>query len=229
MRWFRQPPLQDRVPVLAAPERWRERWGLLLEWLGLPPVFLAAGERLLARYSEPGRHYHDASHILACLDALEAYPDPIDAPDEVELALWYHDAVYDPQAGPGSNELASAEYFRREFGELAAGRIATEEVAGLILATRHRPGPPGPRDAGLVADIDLAILGAPPARYRSYRDAVRREFSFLDDTQWETGRRAFIRQLLGREWLYHTRHYRRLSEDQARANLRIEFESLGSR
>jgi predicted metal-dependent HD superfamily phosphohydrolase len=202
---------------------------LLLEWLGLPPAFLAAGERLLARYSESGRHYHDASHVLACLDALEVYPDQIDAPDEVELALWYHDAVYDPQAASGSNESASIDLFRREFGDLAAQRIAGNEVAALILATRHRPTPPASGDACLVADIDLAILGSSPARYRSYQDAVRREYTFLDDSEWKAGRRAFIRRLLGRRWLYHTRHYRRHLEDQTRANLLGEFESLGSR
>ena len=55
------------------------------EWLGLGMVFIPVGERLLARYSEPGRHYHDARHILACLRAFDEHTGNIRDPDAVEF------------------------------------------------------------------------------------------------------------------------------------------------
>ena len=52
--------------------------------------------RLLAAYSEPQRHYHGVQHILECLQHFDQIRTQLQQPSLVELALWFHDAVYDP-------------------------------------------------------------------------------------------------------------------------------------
>ena len=74
------------VPDLAT--RWSARWNQAREWMGLGMVFVPIGERLLERHCEPGRHYHDARHILSCLQTLDNYPGSVGDSDAVELALW---------------------------------------------------------------------------------------------------------------------------------------------
>ena len=52
-------------------------------------------DELVAAYSEKHRHYHTARHISQCLKEFSEAKNLAQKPDEVELALWFHDAVYD--------------------------------------------------------------------------------------------------------------------------------------
>jgi predicted metal-dependent HD superfamily phosphohydrolase len=61
-------------------------------------------ERVSARYAEPHRRYHTWAHVLACFDARDRLTTA-ELP-EVDLALLFHDAVYDPFAK--DNEAGSA-------------------------------------------------------------------------------------------------------------------------
>ena len=214
-----------RVAPLA--ERWAARWEQAREWMALGAVFIPVGERLLAQYSAPGRHYHDGRHVLACLDALDNFPGTVRDNDAVEMAIWFHDAVYNPQAPPGKNETDSAALFRKEFELLAGGQLDIGEVCRLILATRHDSEPDG-GDAALIMDIDLGVLGAEPARYDHYATEIRQEYEFVDDDAFRRGRSVVLSDFLARKAIYFTRHFRKLLEKRARKNLSRELQSLNS-
>src|SRR4051794_22476684 len=66
------------------------------------PVF----DRLVAAYSEPHRHYHNLEHIAEMLRVVDRLSKFAADPDAVRLAVWFHDAVYDPRAK--DNEKLSA-------------------------------------------------------------------------------------------------------------------------
>lgn len=53
-------------------------------------------QQLLAHYSQPQRAYHTLAHLTECLIQLEAVRHLAQQPALLELALWFHDAVYDP-------------------------------------------------------------------------------------------------------------------------------------
>jgi predicted metal-dependent HD superfamily phosphohydrolase len=160
--------------------------------------------------------YHVLGHVLACLDELDRSRDLAEDADAVRVALWFHDAVWEP--GRPDNEEASAALADEA---LAAGGVPEARrgaVRALILATRHDRTPEDP-DARLIADIDLAILGADPDDYDRYERAVRREYGPLSDAAFAAGRAAFAAGLLARPRIFATERYFRRLEAAARANL----------
>jgi len=149
---------------------------LLLEpWvqlLGSDPDVVGAGEELLDRYAEPHRRYHDLRHLAEVLDAVRAMADR-EVPAAVLLAAYWHDAVYDPAAG--DNEEHSAALADRTLTRLGRPAAEVGEVVRLVLLTRTHDPDEGDVAGALLCDADLAILAAPPDRYRSYARDVRQE------------------------------------------------------
>jgi predicted metal-dependent HD superfamily phosphohydrolase len=218
-------PDRSTSAVDPLPDRWAAQWNRTLEWMGLGMVFIPVGERLFKRYSEPGRHYHDARHALACVKALDDYPGAIGNQDAVELALWFHDAAYSARATPRENREGSAELFRGEFQLLAGDLVDINEVCRLIIATRHHRQPEDP-DAALAMDIDLLIFAADQVRYDAYAGELRREYPHSDDQSFRSQRAEFLRTFLRRRSIYWTRHFRKLIEKRARNNIERELAAL---
>ena len=102
----------------------------------LPSEQLAALE---AAYATPPRAYHNWSHVGAVLrhfDAVAAGPGWLQ-PAEVQLAVLYHDAIYEP--GRGDNEARSAELARGHIARwLPASGVDAMRVAELINLTARQ-------------------------------------------------------------------------------------------
>ena len=180
--------------------------------------------RLLTAYGEPHRAYHTVEHLRACLELLDQTRDAAERLAEVEAALWFHDAVYNPRAH--DNEARSASWAR---SALTAGGVAEEivtRVARLVMATAHDVQCAISPDAALVVDIDLAILGAEPGAFDRYEKAVRAEYSWVDDDAWRQGRAAMVEGFLRRETIYRTPTLFRRLEANARKNLRRSLARL---
>ena len=224
---LRFPVMPNRsIPAVEPlPARWAAQWNSSLEWMGLGMVFIPVGERLLSCYSGPGRHYHDARHALACVKALENYPGSIGNQDTLELALWFHDAAYSASATPRESRAGSVELFRKEFQLLAGDLVDINEVCRLITATRHHREPED-TDAALAMDIDLLIFAAERQRYDAYAGEIRREHAHIDDQGFRLQRAEFLRTFLRRGSIYRTRHFRKLNEKCARANIERELALL---
>lgn len=178
---------------------------------------------LMARYAEPARSYHTLEHIADCLGELDREQAAAERFDEAELALWFHDIVYDPRAG--GNEARSAELATRLLGDTHLGADALARISGMILATDH-VAPPPRGDAELVCDADLAILGASADRYARYVRQVSEEYAWVPAPIFRRERAAVLRRLLGRRWIYATPGFRERCEAAARRNLGAELAEL---
>jgi predicted metal-dependent HD superfamily phosphohydrolase len=196
-------------PEAAVGERWRESWDLA----GKPAPALQL-RQLAHRYAERHRAYHNLRHVLDCLDLAASVRSQLEAPARVELALWYHDAIYDPRAA--DNEERSAALAAEDLDSLPASSVRS--IGALILATKHQAVPETP-DAAFVVDIDLAILAAPTARFDAYESAIRREYRWVPGPLFRRKRRELLQAFLGRPAIYHTPHFRSQLEARARVNL----------
>ncbi len=194
-----------------------ERWSALWHRLGAASDPTLSFDRLTRQYAEAQRFYHTLAHIGVCLAELDRAEHLAEAPDEVEVALWLHDVVYDPRAW--DNEERSADWAR---DALAQGGIAADvrtRVAELILATKH-VATPGAPDAALTVDIDLAILGHSPQEFEAYETAIRREYAWVPEPVFRRTRSGILRSLLGRARIYATDWFGARYESRARENLR---------
>ena len=181
--------------------------------------------RVAAAYGEPHRHYHTLAHVQAMLSGLDEARALAREPDVLEVAIWFHDAVYMPPAS--DNERRSAQWAREEL-RLAgwpSGKI--ERVAQLIEWTADHQVPDNDHDAALLMDLDLGILGAPTSVYDNYLQQIRREYAAVPDAAYRTGRLAFVHSMLSRRLIYRTTHFRARQERAARANLASEARRLG--
>jgi predicted metal-dependent HD superfamily phosphohydrolase len=203
----------------------KDRLAARLSELGRAGDAQRTAAELVARYREPHRAYHNLDHVADCLDKLELARPMLrrDDADAVELALWWHDAVYDAKAG--DNEEKSAALFR---DAAASHRLATplaEKVERLILLTKtHAPGPDTAEQA--MIDIDLSILGAPPSRFAAYDEAIRREYAHVPEDIWRERRARVLSGFLARPRLFATALFHERFDTQARENLSRALDQL---
>lgn len=198
--------------------RWRAAWHALV---ATPSDALHA--KLLARYAEPHRAYHTPQHLAECLALFDEFRALAQRPAEVEIALWFHDAVYDVHRH--DNEAVSADWARTALLAAGAALDAAGRVAALVLATRHSAAPATP-DEQLLVDIDLAILGAAPVRFAEYEAQIRVEYGFVPPPVFQEKRGAILAGFLARPVLYGTPALRQRFEAVARANLKQAIAEL---
>jgi predicted metal-dependent HD superfamily phosphohydrolase len=182
-----------------------EQWNALWTRVGATDDGRAVWAELERLYGEPHRAYHNLEHIGHCLVEFEAVRALAESPDAVELAIWFHDAIYDTHAK--DNEEQSGTLARRFLGGAKVGAEFVELVESLILATKHSA-PPTSADAGLLVDIDLAILGQPCGRYARFEDEIRNEYAWVAPADFAAGRSAVLRRFLERPQIYSSATFR---------------------
>lgn len=176
-----------------------------------PEVF-AHLERL---YRQEGRYYHTDQHVAECLVSLHRHLHLAEKPAEVELAIWFHDAIYDPRRS--DNEEQSAELARQVMTSAGIVDASIARVERMIWATKSHQAQG--RDTELMLDIDLEILGQPPEAFYSYDQAIRKEYAWVPEAQYSVRRASVLRSFLSRSYIYCTSDFWSAYETQARTNI----------
>ena len=192
------------------------RWIALWHRLGAQGDGLPVFTRLATAYADPTRAYHTAEHIEDCLTLLDASRTLAGNADEVEAAIWFHDAVY--VAARTDNEERSAELARASLRDAQVASEIVERIRGLVLETGHGTTPHGP-DAALLCDIDLSILGRSPEVFDLFERQIRQEYAMVPEPIYRSRRSDILRRFLSRPSIYQTAWFRQRFEDRARANL----------
>lgn len=202
-------------------EELRRRWLALTEHYGDGRVLF---EQLRRAYSARSRAYHNLSHVRALLDLRQRFTEQLQQPATVDLAIWFHDAVY--QARRKDNEERSVALARESLTDLGVPAPIVDAVAAMIHATK-RHAPDGlDADGRLFLDLDLSILGSDPASYQKYAAAIRREYWWVPAPLYRDGRRRVLESFLQRERLYFTDALFAEREAQARKNVTNELITL---
>jgi predicted metal-dependent HD superfamily phosphohydrolase len=197
------------MPLLA-------RWQMLWRQLGASHADESLFRKLGECYAEPHRRYHTMQHLEECFAHLDNVRSFATRPSEVELALWFHDAIYDTSRT--DNEARSAEWARVSVLLAGLSSEIAERVAVLVFSTKH-DAVPVERDAQLLVDVDLAILGADPARFDEYEVQIREEYGWVPKSFYKKSRRKVLQQFLDRERIYSTDFFQAEYEAKARENI----------
>jgi predicted metal-dependent HD superfamily phosphohydrolase len=203
-------------------DRWERAWDALN---GLPRTGFF--ETMVSRYTEPKRHYHTMQHLAECFEAFDKISHHCDQPYEVEMAIWFHDVIYD--TARHDNEEKSAELAFQSLTKSGVELLSASRVSKLVLSTQHK-NPPHNIDSGILIDVDLWILGAPHDRFLQYENQIRWEYTAFSDEAYIHGRTQFVARLLRKVkeggMIFKTPEFRDQFEKQAVKNLQGSLKRL---
>ncbi len=180
-------------------------------------------QRLEDAYNEPHRHYHSMQHIDHCIEMLDDCRALLRQPDLVELAIWFHDAIFVP--GNADNEARSAVLYQ-ELAQNAHPDEYRKRIPRMIMATLHDGNALEDDDTHYLVDIDLSSFGLPWEDFLRDSLNLRRENQKTEDEDYYRGQFGFQRALLAREQFFRTEFFRQRFESRARDNLARYFEHL---
>jgi predicted metal-dependent HD superfamily phosphohydrolase len=207
--------------VLGATVFNRESLTKCLSEIGVIPTKFIFDE-LREAYTEPGRYYHTDKHVAECLAHFDQVRSLSHRPAEIEVALWFHDAVYDTRQS--DNEERSAEWAKSFLSDVRTSTQIIDRIVQLILATKTHE--PYDADAELMLDVDLGILGSPSGSFERYDSAIRQEYHWVPQDQYRTGRAQILTTFIERPQIYNTATFQKKYEQQARENLKKKIEEL---
>jgi predicted metal-dependent HD superfamily phosphohydrolase len=177
-------------------------------------------------YSESHRIYHNMSHINSVLKEFDSLKPYATNPLALELAIWYHDLVYDPKSR--DNEALSALYLFDLKSHNNIDNNIIMEAFDLVTATKHK-GILTTIDSEIITDCDIAIFGKSKKEFDSYESKIRKEYGFYSDEEYSLGRIHVLEKFLDRsnkKTIYHTDLFIERYESSARRNLRRSIEKL---
>ncbi len=193
-------------------------WEALVKRLGVDPHGMITAEELRTMHASPSRCYHTLQHLQECLLTLVEARAAAEVPnaDAIEMALWFHDAVYDPCAP--DNEERSAEIADEMLRRSGASEQLRADVRRLILATKTHEHA-GHEDAKWLLDIDLAIFGQTAERFAEYEQQIRQEYAWVEEVVYRTKRAEILSRFLERSRIYATDYFHQRLDQKARSNL----------
>lgn len=201
----------------------QERWLALCRTEGATQSAAVWYDRLTQAYAEPQRRYHNQQHIVECLGEFDQARHLALQPGAVELALWFHDAVYDPKAA--DNEERSAMFAEQCLFDSGMPGSLIKTVTQLVIATKHHE-VDGAADAALMVDIDLSILGRDAKRFSEYEWQIRQEYNWVPNAVFASKRAEVLEKFLSRHQIYATEWFQNKYERQARMNLSASINLL---
>lgn len=206
----------------------RARWQALMTLLATDRAAAdAVWDVLVKHYSEPHRAYHNLSHIMELLRHVDAERMHVKHPEIIELAIWFHDVIYDTRSH--DNEVCSASWARHAMQTMRIDTDVIRPVEQCILATQRHELPPAYfEDLPLFLDLDLAILGAQEECYRRYSQAIRAEYDWVPEHAYRPGRMEILKRFIARPSLFFTPEMVARLEARARQNIEWELQELAS-
>jgi predicted metal-dependent HD superfamily phosphohydrolase len=171
------------------------------------------------------RYYHNLSHIKMCLKELDNFKKTKDKYDFdlIELAIWYHDIIYDTK--DNDNEEMSAKYLVKVLKKAKLSNKLINKTTSLILSTKHQK-TSRKKEERLLQDIDLCIFGQSKKEFDKYENNIRKEYYWVPLEKYKDGRIKVLLYFLQKSNIYNTDFYRKKYEKKARINLKRSIKRL---
>lgn len=205
----------------------QNRWRSTLTRLSVKPsIGFRLFDEIMRQYSEKSRRYHTPDHLrfgFETLDSVFAAEDP--TLGLVEAAFWYHDFVYVPVRRDNEAKSAFVAEDRLQRGLGISKEVATQ-VSHLIVATSHTR-PPQTREATILLDTDLAILGAEPEVFDTYAKNIWLEYQgFVEYADFCYGRLKLLKEFQRKPLFWSSEMQNSVFEQRAKANIQRAIDEL---
>jgi predicted metal-dependent HD superfamily phosphohydrolase len=184
------------------------------------PVF----SEIVKLYSRNDRYYHNLLHIQRVLDVTNTLKSLAINFHAIEIAAWFHDVIYDPQAN--DNEEKSAKFASDSLISLNVPQTTIDRVVSLILQTKNHHASLENIDSQILLDADLSILGVEGLDYMAYARSIRQEYCWLSEAEYRAGRKRVLQDFLERDRIYFTEKGFQMFELKARENIIAELSTL---
>lgn len=203
-------------------------------------------KKVLKRYEEPHRVYHDRRHIDLLFEGLSEMHDALVVDgftlhqiDMVKCAIVYHDAVYD--IGSSSNEEDSATLLAKDchangwFNQtdidmmtnaimMTGPRYFHNTVSVKSVKVAHKIG-------SVVCDVDLYPFALEAKRFNEVADRVFEEYSGGNENfkiPFYLGNMKFLMNYLGRDNIYNTTYAQKNWHRPAVRNIMRRFAMMAN-
>lgn len=196
------------------------------------PLMMPECINVLDAYDDTARPYHNIVHLTDVLEKLDWARTvltndgtlnhlPADVRTRmfmrIELALFYHDVVYDAKAK--DNEEKSRDLFNEHAKSFGMGEEDRVAIARLIdITAKHTTA--SALDEQILCDCDLAILGADRETFTRYDRNIRTEYAHVPAAIWDVRRPGVLKHFLDQPRLYKTEAFHKRYDEAARNNLR---------
>lgn len=180
-------------------------------------------EKIMTKYSEPNRHYHNFRHIEKMWKNISSYIGNSNKFSLLALATIYHDLIYDTESK--TNEVDSFQELEKDFGKQLLEHELVE-LKNLILGTKSHELLEESFEHELFLDSDLLILGSEKKEYIEYRNSIRKEYFWVNEATYKKERIKVLENFLDRKNIYFSYQMQRLHEENARENLKDEIKYL---
>jgi predicted metal-dependent HD superfamily phosphohydrolase len=209
------------MPVAALKQTWEK---LISRYCANEHLVSSEFDKLAGQYTAPGRYYHNLRHLEALLTLQQAYASSIRNNDVLQLAIFYHDIIYNVLQSDNEEQsaLAAGAFLRQT--TFPPYQIIT--VMDYIRATKTHTSDEHDDDLDFLLDFDLSILGSSADVYRQYTEQIRQEYSMYPDEVYNLGRKKVLMHFLEKPVIYRTTVFREQYEARARLNIASELQRL---
>lgn len=200
-------------------------WESLIGNYTSDPLLVMEGfDTILTHYSEPHRYYHNLDHVQSLLVFMEEYNHLIKDLEALQLAVFFHDIIYDVQRSDNEEQsaLAAIEFLQ----QTSYPAEKTALVADYIRATKTHVNPGGDSDLDCFLDFDLFILSGPERMYEQYAKSIRKEYAVYPDSVYIPGRKKVLQHFLDQPSIYRSAGFKERFDTAAKGNMQRELEKL---
>ena len=172
---------------------------------------------ILENYTKKWKFYHNLNHVYSFVNLFEKYNKFIkNYKNEFLISIYFHDIIYIPSRN--DNEEESINMFNKFYNEVKPNNLNKEKVIEFIAETKnHSLSKDYDFELDLFLDMDMQIVS--DENWEDYENKIRKEYCFVDETEYKNKRRQFLQSLVNKNRIFRTQIFYDTYEQIAKNNI----------
>ena len=172
---------------------------------------------ILENYAKKWKFYHNLNHVYSFVNLFEKYNKFINNyKNEFLISIYFHDIIYIPSRN--DNEEESINMFNKFYNEVKPNNLNKEKVIEFIAETKnHSLSKDYDFELDLFLDMDMQIVA--DENWEDYENKIRKEYCFVDETEYKNKRRQFLQSLVNKNRIFRTQIFYDTYEQIAKKNI----------